>query len=191
MAQGDEGFLRRWSRLKREGRERAPEKTAPPPDSPPVVSEEGGVAQAGHAGEPAPKDLDLPDIESLDKKSDYTAFLREGVPEALKKLALRKLWRADPAFSIRDGLDDYDEDFQTIMKVGAAIMQKEREAAKKLAAAEDDQAETAASEEPPEASAEAEDDTEDVGDAEDDSEGVAEDEPAEAASEGRKEPSPS
>ncbi len=54
---------------------------------------------------------DLPDIESLDKDSDYTSFMRDGVPENLRRQALNKLWRNDPVFAHIDGLDDYDDDF--------------------------------------------------------------------------------
>lgn len=190
MAGGDEGFLRRWSRLKREGGKSAPEKAEARPGTPPAMGGEGGAAQAGDPGTLAPKDLNLPDIDSLDKDSDFTAFLRKGVPERLQRLALRKLWQSDPVFSIIDGLDDYDDDFQTIMEEGTAAMQKARKAAKKLAAADDDQAEAPASEEPaPAASADAEDEIEEIADAEGDTEEVAEDEPAEAASEGSEKPS--
>ncbi|MEE9194622.1 MAG: DUF3306 domain-containing protein, partial [Alphaproteobacteria bacterium] len=51
---------------------------------------------------------------TLDKDSDYSVFMKEGVPEQLKKLALRKLWRSDPVFAVLDGLNDYDEDFRII-----------------------------------------------------------------------------
>lgn len=51
---------------------------------------------------------DLPDIDSLDAESDFSVFMREGVPEDLKNLALRKLWRSDPVYANLDGLNDYD-----------------------------------------------------------------------------------
>lgn len=108
MARTDEPFLGRWSRLKGEHRQAEPE-------APPVEDTE--PAPAGT--QPAPGDdetaaLDLPDIETLDKDSDYSVFMKEGVPEQLKKLALRKLWRSDPVFAVLDGLNDYDEDFRII-----------------------------------------------------------------------------
>src|SRR3546814_17956960 len=37
----------------------------------------------------------LPSLENLTAESDLTAFLREGVPESLKKAALRKMWRSE------------------------------------------------------------------------------------------------
>lgn len=61
----------------------------------------------GTDGEPE-AELDLPDIETLDKDSDYTPFLDGRVPEHLQQLALRKLWSSNPVFSELDGLNDYD-----------------------------------------------------------------------------------
>ncbi len=59
----------------------------------------------------------LPPLESLDKDSDFTPFLRDGVPEFMKRRALRVLWRVNPFFNFRDGLNDYDDDFNVIHKI--------------------------------------------------------------------------
>ncbi|TCS63458.1 uncharacterized protein DUF3306 [Varunaivibrio sulfuroxidans] len=56
----------------------------------------------------------LPDIDTLDRDSDYTPFLGEGVPRDLAQKALRKLWRSDPALSNLDGLNDYDDDYSAL-----------------------------------------------------------------------------
>lgn len=95
----EEGALGRWSRRKTEAR-RAEPAPAPAPAEP--------VEPAG----PEPVDpADLPDVETLDASSDFTVFMREGVPEPLRRLALRKLWRLDPVLANVDGLVDYGEDF--------------------------------------------------------------------------------
>jgi Protein of unknown function (DUF3306) len=108
---------------------------------------------------PAPADVDanpaaeeeavpaLPPIESLTAESDFTVFLRQNVPVALKNAALRKLWNSDPVFANRDGLCDYDEDFnelltritpeQTGYKVGSGYLEKVEEAVAKLEPAND------------------------------------------------------
>ncbi len=132
--QGDplaDGFLSRWSRLKQERREEEPE-TAP------AVTENRGEAAAGPPsqttakGDDAPFDPEqLPDIDSLTSESDFTPFLREGVPEALRRQALRRLWRLNPVFANLDGLNDYDQDFsdaatvikglKTLYQVGRGI----------------------------------------------------------------------
>ncbi|MGH6903908.1 MAG: DUF3306 domain-containing protein [Geminicoccaceae bacterium] len=109
---GDEGFLRRWSRRKVEARSPAPAPAEAASDAaePALASPEQMPEPAASA--PAPIDpKDLPDIESLDARSDFTVFMRPGVPEHLRTLALRKLWRSDPIFSKLDGLVEYGEDY--------------------------------------------------------------------------------
>ena len=150
----DEQFLRRWSRRKIDG-EATDE--APPdadlPDESVAIAPDGDVESEDFDAEVV---ADLPDIETLDKDSDYTGFLRDGVPEKLKKLALRKLWLSDPVLANLDGLNDYDEDFGAILKTGAEYMQRLADAGEKFTrpgAAED---ETEVVEEPEELVADAE-----------------------------------
>jgi hypothetical protein len=78
----NEPFLNRWARQKREAAR------DPAPAQPEV---------------PETPDADLsllPAVDELTASSDITGFLQKGVPEALKKLALRRMWALDP--SIRD-----------------------------------------------------------------------------------------
>ncbi len=56
----------------------------------------------------------LPEIETLTAESDYTPFMGRDVPDTLRNVALRKLWRSDPVFANLDGLNDYDENFRTM-----------------------------------------------------------------------------
>ena len=108
----DEGFLRRWSRRKAEARS---------PETPLAEAASDGAEPARASPEQMPEPAastpasidpkDLPAIESLDASSDFTVFMRPGVPENLRTLALRKLWRFDPIFSKLDGLVEYGEDY--------------------------------------------------------------------------------
>ena len=127
MTGSGERFAGRWSRLKQETRAPAP---ADEPQTANLPAPEDADAPAGET--PAIAAEDLPDIESLDKDSDYTPFMQEGVPEALKNIALRALWRSDPVLANLDGLNDYDEDFKLAHDLGAEAMRKFREAEKKL-----------------------------------------------------------
>lgn len=103
MAEDREPFLRRWARLKTEqSKPEPPEPTQEP--APPVVSDSADAS-------PEVQPEDLPPIEELTAESDFTPFLQAGVPEELKRLALRKLWRSDPVFANLDGLVEYGEDF--------------------------------------------------------------------------------
>lgn len=109
MSDDRRSFISRWSRRKRATRE---EDAAPSAaDRQPPASEGVAVAppEPGAPGDDAV--ADLPDVETLDESSDFTAFLREGVPDSLRRQALRRLWRLNPVFANVDGLNDYDEDF--------------------------------------------------------------------------------
>ena len=108
----DEGFLQRWSRRKAEARaaDQTPteDRGAAAEDPAAPVAESPAPAP----GEPAPVAReDLPDIETLDASSDFSVFMRPGVPEHLRTQALRKLWRSDASFSKIDGLLEYGEDY--------------------------------------------------------------------------------
>lgn len=109
----DEPALARWSRRK----QAAALTTEPSADDAQAVA----VVDAPEEAEPVAPLPDLPDVESLTADSDYTAFMQAGVPEDLKRLALRKLWRSNPIFANLDGMNDYDEDFGLLYKVGAVI----------------------------------------------------------------------
>jgi hypothetical protein len=92
-------FLARWSRLKGEARREAAAAPAPPPTADAVTEDEIAA---------------LPKVDELSVDSDVTAFLRRGVPAALRNAALRRMWLLDPA--IRDFVGharDYDYDWNT------------------------------------------------------------------------------
>jgi ferredoxin len=62
----------------------------------------------------------MPDVETLTDESDYTGFMSPKVSEELRKLALRKLFQGSD-FNIRDGLDDYDDDYTTFAPLGDIV----------------------------------------------------------------------
>lgn len=51
------------------------------------------------------------DLESLDDSSDFSIFMKDGVPDGLRRKAYRLLWRTNPVLANLDGLNDYDENF--------------------------------------------------------------------------------
>lgn len=142
--------LARWSRLKARSRKH---KTDPGEStdfqqqtsalSYAVPAVEEGAAESNESAEtgddlisPEPADLEslardhgLPSPESLNAGSDFSQFMRDDVPEMLKRAALRKLWACDPVLANLDGLNDYDEDFTVISAAAGAI----GEGARKLA----------------------------------------------------------
>ena len=114
-----ESGLSRWARRKQEARE-----------APAVVSEMPAAESESMLGLPptdeipeepvALTDADMPDIDTLGEDSDFTGFMSSGVSDELRNLALRKLFHA-PVFNIRDGLDEYDEDYTSFEKLGDIV----------------------------------------------------------------------
>jgi hypothetical protein len=123
-------FLSRWSRLKRRvtlERDTPPKAAAvaappaapeagPPPlekayQAPPVAATD--PASAGKApDDEEPVDVSkLPPIDSLGKDSDYSIFMRKGVPEDLRMKALRRMWLTDPVLAGPEVLDMYAFDY--------------------------------------------------------------------------------
>jgi hypothetical protein len=114
MSGDDEGFLRRWSRLKEQARKEEPPAEAPPPDLPATVAAEPS-RDAGDKPDEKPFDpATLPPIESLTTESDYALFMRPEVPEALRRQALRRLWATDPVLSAPDGFDMHTLDYNAV-----------------------------------------------------------------------------
>lgn len=101
----DEGFLGRWSRLKREARVEEPAEQPPEAPLPETVPP---VPSPVETGEEAP---DLPPLDSLGSDSDYTGFLRREVPADLRREALRRAWASDPAIAGFRGFAEYDWDY--------------------------------------------------------------------------------
>ncbi|MGI9333138.1 MAG: DUF3306 domain-containing protein [Gammaproteobacteria bacterium] len=124
-----EGFLDRWARRKRAAAlgqgapEYEQEALAPEPGTSAgnPSATPGGGPNPPHAEAPAVlTDADMPPIETLDEHSDYSGFFSPKVSEALRKTALRKLFRSS-VFNVRDGLDDYDDDFRTFAPLGDMV----------------------------------------------------------------------
>jgi len=126
----DESFLGRWSRLKRteQSHANAPdpsqEATVTEPTSEPLTTDTATHPEIDSDRE-ALTDADMPDIESLDQDSNFAQFLSEGVSDAIRQQALRKLFHL-PEFNLRDGLNDYDGDFSQIPSMTAEVAKQIR-----------------------------------------------------------------
>ena len=139
MTDGPE-FIRRWSRRKQAARQDAKAADAPTVEDPKADSDGDDAPaatdppEAGDSAKAEQEALKLPDIDSLSTDSDFTPFLKKGVPKELRNRAMRKLWLVNPVFGHLDGLNDYDGDFtdaetvvkglKTLYKVGQGIVLK-------------------------------------------------------------------
>jgi len=151
MREKSESGLSRWARRKAAARDdrtaAAPKRGAALPAAPaaadaqlkaPAAEENRSDRESdatGHRGTEAP--ANLPDIETLDYDSDYAGFLSEDVSDAVRNVALRKLWRSNPLLANVDGLVDYDDDFtdaatviegmKSVYRVGRGMVEDEPE----------------------------------------------------------------
>lgn len=124
-------FLSRWSRLKQAQPDAAagiaPAAAIPAPQ-PPVDDRT-----------PDTPDAALPDTATLTLDSDFTAFLKDEVGDALRCQALKKLF-TDPHFNVMDGLDIYIGDYSVSEPIPPEMLAKLRSASEWLAGREQEAA---------------------------------------------------
>jgi hypothetical protein len=142
----EDSFLARWSRRKHEAEHGAPPETNEPPGAPeePDTQPRGSEVHAedtGAAGaEPEPTDADLPHPDTLDRDSDFSVYLTRRVSSAFRRAAMRRLF-SSPEFNVRDGLDDYDEDYTQFKSLGDTVTAHMRHHAERLREREREKAE--------------------------------------------------
>lgn len=150
-----EGFLQRWSRRKRDDAEALDENLVEVEETGENVvaiatERDGEGAAVIEKPEENPElvanreTAEAIDIDGLTYESDFTVFMKQGVPDALKNAALRKLWRSNPILAVVDGLNDYDinyrvsdkilTNFQSAYKVGRGYADKAEEIAAEMEA---------------------------------------------------------
>ncbi|MFQ6547962.1 DUF3306 domain-containing protein [Aestuariibius sp. 2305UL40-4] len=96
------------------------------------VAEARAAEQAGKTDEELLAELELPDPDTLEPGDNIAAFMKEAVPEHLRRRALRALWKTNPVLANVDGLVDYGGDFtdsamvvenmQTAYQVGKGML---------------------------------------------------------------------
>ena len=70
--------------------------------------------------EPLLTDEDMPPISTLSATSDLTGFFNRGVSATLRRAALRHVFQL-PSYNVRDGLNDYDDDFTYFEPLGDTV----------------------------------------------------------------------
>jgi uncharacterized protein DUF3306 len=139
-----DNFLSRWSRRKSEAGAHSERAEEAKPGTPSVDSEKMPPGDQNSAAPAAEVDVSrLPPIESIGAETDISSFLQPGIPDALRRAALRRAWSADP--TIRDfmgltenywdaagpdgvpGFGDLDPDFDVKRMVSELFGDKPRE----------------------------------------------------------------
>ena len=134
----DDDFLSRWSNRKRAVREEEAQQKPTPEEASETLEEPAEVeVKDTETEEEILARFNLPSPESLGPGDDFSGFMQSGVPEYLRRRALRRLWRSNPVLANLDGLNDYDEDFtspeetmkvlKTAYKVGRGFLKDPEE----------------------------------------------------------------
>lgn len=110
----EEGFFRRWARLKSTGGDVAPVE----PPRVPAVPAPAPVPAAAQGSDTAPT---LEDVARLTPDADFSAFVAQGVDKSVQRLALKKLF-TDPHFNTIDGLDMYMNDYNQASPLSPAML---------------------------------------------------------------------
>ena len=80
---------------------------------------------------------DLPDPETIEDEAGLDRFFQGDMPERLRRMALRRVWRLNPLFRFADEMVEYGEDYtdaatvvdglQTAYQVGKGYLQKAKD----------------------------------------------------------------
>jgi len=95
MAEDTEDFLRRWSRLKKQAPVEKPADTPKP---------------------------DLPPVGELKPESDFSGFMHPKVEDALRRVALKKLFTGDPHFNLPDPFEPYSGDWTVAAPISEEML---------------------------------------------------------------------
>ena len=126
MAQEKEPFLSRWSRLKQEK---------------PAEKDDNPVAAQADSAPP-----ELPPVESLTPDSDFRSFMHPKVADALRRVALKKLF-SDPHFNVADPYEAYSGDWTVGEPIPAEMLATLKQARSVLFREEDEEKKRLAEEE--------------------------------------------
>lgn len=117
----EEGFFRRWARLKSSGGDAAPAEDPRAPAPPVPASEPPADAMQEAQAPPRAPLPTLEDAARLTPDADFSAFVAKGVDQSVRRLALKKLF-ADPHFNAIDGLDIYMNDYNKAAPLTPAML---------------------------------------------------------------------
>ena len=104
----------RWSERKaklRRGEDIAEAEEAQAPDAAEQPDSDQDEADAALSDDELLQQFDLPDPETIDDEEGLSRFFDGQVPDRLRQIALRRLWRINPLFAVVDDMVEYGEDY--------------------------------------------------------------------------------
>ena len=109
----DRGFLSRWSERKTlaaQG-EVLPDEAELLDQNVEAENRSDSDEDADLSDEELLKKYNLPDPETINDESGLDRFMSGEMPERLRQIALRRLWRLNPLFGVVDDMVEYGEDY--------------------------------------------------------------------------------
>tara|TARA_B100000073_G_scaffold340978_1_gene341556 strand:- start:10 stop:768 length:759 start_codon:yes stop_codon:yes gene_type:complete len=112
----EENFLSRWSKKKSKQKtqiENSNSKQIDPESSTETENQSSLVEENDKLNdEELLKKYNLPNPEKIKTEKSLDVFFKEGVPDRLRQIALRRVWRLNPIIRFADAeINDYHEDF--------------------------------------------------------------------------------
>ena len=141
----EDGLLSRWARRKQAVREEEEAQEAEAvvteaADEAEPETEEEAMALLEERDPELAEQISTMDLDNLSYDDDFTVFMKNKVPDIIRRKALSKLWLSHPLLANLDGLNEYDEDYtqaadaaEMVRKAFEAARLREEEAAKKKA----------------------------------------------------------
>lgn len=112
MVEEKQGFLSRWSKRKQA---QVSNPDVDPDDDVPATElveiDEVQLETERSEAEANRLAAEAIDLEKVEYGFDFSVFMKRGVPDVLRKKALKKFFNSNPVLANLDGLNDYDEDF--------------------------------------------------------------------------------
>ena len=112
MVEEKQGFLSRWSKRKQA---QVSNPDVDPDDDVPATElveiDEVQLEVERSESEANRLAAEAIDLEKVEYGFDFSVFMKRGVPDVLRKKALKKFFNSNPVLANLDGLNDYDEDF--------------------------------------------------------------------------------
>ena len=112
----EENFLSRWSKKKSKQKTQIENSNSKQIDPESSTEKENQSSLDEENDKLYDEDLlkkyNLPNPEKIKKEKSLDVFFKEGVPDRLRQIALRRVWRLNPIIKFADAeINDYHEDF--------------------------------------------------------------------------------
>ncbi len=132
----ENGMLSRWAKRKEAVRAEEEEAAATavaerPVAQPEPETAEEAMAQLAEENPELAEQISAIDVDKLTYEDDFSIFMKDKVPDFIRRRALSKLWLSNPILANLDGLNEYDEDYTQASNAAEMVMKAFEDARKR------------------------------------------------------------